>query len=265
MSCSLYAIAAAAYHGNAHGTQALLPSTLLQHERAGAKKMSASAFSDMVLTGDMAMALQVSTPLASQILFLSPLQVMETFRDEGTRDASALPYAAMVVNGVAWCAYGLTLPTPDLTIIAGNAGGVAFGLYYCGIFRTNMSPGSDAQTCFAGAAAVSAAILFTSVTLPVPEAHELIGLAGMAFSVLMFSGPLASVQAILRDCSASSLPLGFTVATVLNCVLWATYGMFVIQDPLVWGPNVAGLVASATQLSLYAKYGENEEGCAIYD
>ena len=252
---------AAAYHGSSSAI------TLLQHDRAGAKRLSSSAsFPDVVLTGDMATALQVSTPLASQILFLSPLQAMASFREEGTRDASALPYAAMVVNGFAWCAYGLTVgAAPDLTIIAGNAGGVAFGLYYCGIFGKHMSPDSDAQTYFAGAAAVSAAILFATVTLPVQEAHELIGLAGVAFSVLMFSGPLASVQAILRDCSASSLPLGFTVATVLNCILWATYGMFVIQDPLVWGPNVAGLVASATQLSLYAKYGENEEGCAIYD
>ena len=81
----------------------------------------------------------------------------------------------------------------------------------------------------------------------------------------MVSGPRAIMQAILRDCSASSLPLGFTFATVLNCVLWAAYGMLVIDDALVWGPNVAGLLASATQLSLYAKYGENEEGCAIYD
>jgi lipid-A-disaccharide synthase-like uncharacterized protein len=262
LSCSLCAVFAAAYHGTSSATR----TTLLQHDRAGAKYLSSSAgFSDIVLTEDVAIALQVSTPLASQILFLSPLQAMATFRDEGTRDASSLPYAAMVVNGLAWCAYGLTLPTADLTIVAGNAGGVAFGLYYCGIFGKHMSPGSDAQTYFAGAAAFGAAILAAVVALPVQEAHELIGLAGVAFSVLMFSGPLASVQAILRDCSASSLPLGFTFATVLNCVLWATYGMFVIQDPLVWGPNVAGLVASATQLSLYAKYGENEEGCAIYD
>ena len=162
--------------------------------------------------------LQVSTPLASQVLFLSPLQAMSKFRLEGTGDASALPYAAMVVNSAAWCFYGaLASPAPDLTILLSNVGGVVFGLYYCATFLRHMSTGSDAPQLFVGALAVVGAILAAAAQLPAESAHEVIGYAGVSFSVLMFSGPLASVQAILRDCSATSLPLGFTFATVLNC------------------------------------------------
>jgi hypothetical protein len=207
--------------------------------------------------------LQVTTPLASQLLFLSPLPLMETFRAEGTRDASALPYAAMCVNGAAWCTYGVLAADPTITV--SNVGGLLFGLYYCSRFIQYRSTGSNAPELLAGAVAIVAAIALAAGTLPTEEARELIGSLGVGFCVLMFSGPLASIQTILGSCSASSLPIGFTVASLINCLLWTSYGALAIHDPLVWGPNAAGLVASLTQLGLYATYGENEDGCAVYD
>ena len=208
--------------------------------------------------------LQVATPLASQLLFLSPLPLMDTFRTEGTtRDASALPYAAMCVNGAAWCTYGVLAADPTITV--SNVGGLLFGLFYCSRFIKYRSTDSNAPELLAGAVAIVAAIAFAAGTLPTLEARELIGSLGVGFCVLMFSGPLASIQTIMGSCSASSLPIGFTVASFVNCLLWTTYGAAAIHDPLVWGPNAAGLVASLTQLGLYATYGENEDGCAVYN
>jgi len=43
-----------------------------------------------------------TTFLIWQVLFLSPLQAMRTFRVAGTGDTSILPYAAMAANGCAW-------------------------------------------------------------------------------------------------------------------------------------------------------------------
>ena len=207
--------------------------------------------------------LQVATPLASQLLFLSPLPLMGTFRTEGTRDASALPYAAMCVNGAAWCTYGVLAADPTITV--SNVGGLLFGLYYCSRFVQYWSTGSNAPELLAGALAIVAAIALAAGTLPTEEARELIGCVGVGFCVLMFSGPLASIQTILGSCSASSLPIGFTVASLINCMLWTAYGALAIHDPLVWGPNAAGLIATLTQLGLYATYGENEDGCAVYN
>lgn len=216
-------------------------------------------------TTDVQQFLQASTPLASQVLFLSPLKAMTQFREAGTGDATALPYAAMVVNGAAWIGYGaLTSPAPDMTILLSNVGGVLFGLYYCLTFSRHMSALSDAPRLFTGAVVIVGMLLAAVISLPAELARDVLGYAGVGFSVLMFSGPLASVQAILRDCSAKSLPIGFTIATVVNCALWCAYGMWVIDDPLVWGPNVAGLMASVTQIALYGKFGENEDGCALY-
>ena len=207
--------------------------------------------------------LQVATPLASQLLFLSPLALMNTWREDTTRDASALPYAAMVVNGAAWCTYGVLASDPTITV--SNVGGLLFGLFYCSRFIKYRSADSNAPELLAGAVAIVAAIAFAAGTLPTVEARELVGSLGVGFCVLMFSGPLASIQTIMGSCSASSLPIGFTVASLVNCLLWTTYGAAAIHDPLVWGPNAAGLVASLTQLGLYATYGENEDGCAVYN
>ena len=179
--------------------------------------------------------LQCATPLASQVLFLSPLTAMGSFRAEGTGDASSMPYAAMVTNGAAWCCYALTAsPSPDMTILLANLGGIVFGLAYCWTYRANMSPGSDAPVLFPAALAVVCGLLAAAATLPAEVAHEVAGYAGVSASVLMFSGPLASVQAILRDCSAKSLPIGFTACAAANCALWTAYGVFAIDDPLVW-------------------------------
>jgi hypothetical protein len=44
-------------------------------------------------------------------------------------------------------------------------------------------------------------------------------------------------------------------ATFCNASAWASYGIFVAGDPIIWGPNVLGLGAACVQLGLFAKYG----------
>ena len=66
---------------------------------------------------------------------------------------------------------------------------------------------------------------------------------------------LPRCQVVLRDRSAVSLPLAFTLASTANCSLWASYGAFVIHDPFVYLPNTAGLGASLVQLGLIARFG----------
>lgn len=44
-------------------------------------------------------------------------------------------------------------------------------------------------------------------------------------------------------------------ATFLNALSWASYGLLVAGDPIIWAPNVLGLAAATVQLGLIAKYG----------
>ena len=60
---------------------------------------------------------------------------------------------------------------------------------------------------------------------------------------------------MLRDRSAASLPLAFTLASTANCTLWTSYGALIIHDPFVYGPNGVGLGFSLVQLALIARFG----------
>ena len=97
----------------------------------GAAETSTTAMVAVPLVGPAAVSfLQVSPPIAGQVLFFSPMAAMKQFRADGTTGAvSVMPYAAMAANGLAWTTYGAL--GSDLTIMLPNASGCVFGLYYC--------------------------------------------------------------------------------------------------------------------------------------
>ena len=83
--------------------------------------------------------LQISPPLAGQVMFASPMQAMRQFKQDGTTGAvSIIPYAAMAANGCAWTTYGAL--GADLTIMLPNASGCLFGALYCQQFNKYRDP-----------------------------------------------------------------------------------------------------------------------------
>jgi len=198
--------------------------------------------------------LSVSPAIAAQILFLSPMQAMRKFRADGTTGAvSALPYAAMAANGASWTTYGAL--GGDFTIMVPNFTGLVLGSYYCHQFYTLKAPDATVLPYFGGGAAFVSAVLGAAATLPVESAQTFIGYAGCSLTALMFMGPLTAIQTVLKDKSAASLPLAFTLASTANCSLWTAYGALVIHDPFVWGPNGCGLAFSFAQLGLIGTFG----------
>lgn len=198
--------------------------------------------------------LQFSPPLAGQALFLSPMTAMSGFRaNKSTGKISVLPYAAMTANGLAWTTYGAL--GGDLTIMLPNASGFVLGLYYCRTFHVYRSAEAVTTPYFAGASLFCAGVGFAVAALPAATAKLVIGYAGVAVCTVMFYGPLASIKTVLADRSATSIPLAFTAASTANCTLWTAYGLLVIHDPFVWGPNGVGLACSIAQLALIGKFG----------
>jgi solute carrier family 50 (sugar transporter) len=198
--------------------------------------------------------LQVSPPIAGQVLFLSPMAAMRQFREEGTTGGvSIIPYAAMAANGLAWSTYGAL--GADLTIMLPNASGCVLGLYYTQQFYKYKAPDAVVLPYIGGATAFSAAVVGAAATMPLETARMAIGYGGVAVCIAMFSGPLAAIQTVLRERSAAAIPLAMALASTANCTLWTSYGALVIHDPFVWGPNGLGLLASVTQLGLIARFG----------
>ena len=179
---------------------------------------------------------------------------MRQFKADGTTgDVSPIPYAAMAANGFAWTTYGYL--GGDYTIITANVSGCLLGLYYCQQFYQYRSPAAVVLPYYGGGAAFCASAAAAAAMLPTAQAQTLIGYGGVAVCLAMFSGPLASIQAVIRDKSAASIPFAFTLASTANCTLWTSYGALVIHDPFVYGPNGLGLVASIVQLGLLARFG----------
>jgi hypothetical protein len=164
----------------------------------------------------MASFLSVSPAIAAQILFLSPMQAMRQFRADGTTGAvSVMPYAAMAANGASWTTYGAL--SGDFTIMIPNFSGLVLGSYYCQQFYTHRAPDATVLPYFGGAVGFVTAVLGAAATLPTASAQTFIGYAGCTLTALMFVGPLAAIQTVMRDRSAASLPLAFTLASTANC------------------------------------------------
>lgn len=213
---------------------------------------SAETASNVALPAAMVTFLKFAPPIACQFVFLAPLAAMKQFKvDNSTGDVSAIPYAAMTVNGALWVMYGLLKSDP--TIILPNVSGFFFGAYYTYTYgrytQKSMAPYYGGIVAGIGFCASVAAMMENAAAI------NTIGLFGCGIVAVMFGGPLGAIKTVINDENTNSLPVAFTVATFVNCVCWSSYGWFVIDDIYVWGPNLAGLSASIAQLSLYAKYG----------
>ena len=104
-------------------------------------------------------------------------------------------------------------------------------------------------------AGIAAGIGFcaTVASLETAAAVNAIGLFGCG--IVAYVWWPTRVNKTVEDKNTDSLPVAFTLATFVNCILWSSYGWFVIDDIYVWGPNLAGLIFSSVQIGLYGKYG----------
>ena len=220
---------------------------------------TATTLSPAVLT-----FLKVFPPLAAQACFFAPLQAMKQFKKDGTTgDVAPIPYTAMCINGIVWVAYGALLGEP--TIWAPNISAFCFGAYYVYQFNLYKAPHVNMTPQYAAIAIAAAATGGLCIGLP-DDAGFIIGHCAIVIVAVMFGGPLASISTVLKDKSTKSLPFAFTVATLVNCVAWSSYGIFVIDDYIVWLPNMLGLAAAIAQLGLFAKFGiHKDENNALVD
>lgn len=199
-------------------------------------------------------ALTVLPPVLLQFVFFSPLPAVRQFHETGTTgDVSIMPYSMMVANGTLWFTYGAILSNP--TIMLPNVTAIVMGTGYCYTFWRNRSPQAVTVPYLAGAAGLCSVTIGSAMALPVADAQNFIGYLGCVVCAGMFSGPLASMQTVLRDRSAAAIPLGFTLFSTVNTSVWLAYGAVVLHDPFIWGPNVLGLASSLTQLGLIARFG----------
>jgi len=190
---------------------------------------------------------------------------MQQFRKEGTTgEVSSVPYVAMMFNGILWCLYGFLIS--DNILIISNVSAAVMGLIYTVIFM-RYKPAHFSMTPHMGVVAGLLSVIILIVLICDHHAAKTyIGLVGCTIGFVMFSGPLGAIKAIIRDKNTRSLPFSFTVASFICAATWSGYGLIMIRDPMIYVPNLAGLMASIVQLSLfviYPKKGEVTEAAAF--
>jgi solute carrier family 50 (sugar transporter) len=208
-------------------------------------------------------------------------------REKTTGNLSPLPFLSLATNCMVWSLYGALVS--DLTVLIPNMSGAALGIYYTSVFN-KYSPTSLVPQVLVGGGIVGAAASM-ALTLPADQAAQYIGYTGCTLAVILMASPLATMATVLRERSTASMPFITSVvrqgalcpawrpqrshlldllhrfffcicqtltrpqATFLNASAWASYGVFVAHDPIIWGPNVLGLAAACVQLSLFARFG----------
>eukprot|EP00808_Paulinella_micropora_P029412 g43887.t1 len=198
--------------------------------------------------------LTYGTPVAAQLLFLSSLLTMKQFaRAKSTLGVSPLPYAMMVPNGVLWMCYGAL--AHDMAIFLPYVSSLLLGAYYLRTFQRYMGPEERLLPHVVVAAGLSGWCLAATALLQPAHALHVLGLTGCAVTVGMFGAPLTVIRTVLRTKNAEALPLGWTLATLLNCSCWVGYGALVIGDPYIWGPSTLGVASGLVQLALIVRFG----------
>lgn len=88
-------------------------------------------------------------------------------------------------------------------------------------------------------------------------------LAANLILVFYFMAPLSTLLHVLRQRDSSSLVLALGIMNTLNGLLWASYGIFALEDPLVWAPNAFGAALGVIQTILKVTIPSKENQCAF--
>ena len=174
-----------------------------------------------------------------------------------------MPYSSMVVNAFVWLIYGLLIREKKVWVT--NAVGASLGLYYCKEFSKYCSntarnlPGTKSNHLI-GASLIMLITSAIGSMLPVKVAARVVGLEGVAFCIILFASPLASLKNVIATKSAKSIPLPFSLVACVNTLLWSVVGLFEMKDFMIYAPNLMGLGFSLIQVALKLVYNDRPKG-----
>ena len=202
--------------------------------------------------------LKICATLAGSALNLTPLMTAYTMSLRGTvGKVSPVPFLMVSFNGFCWSIYGSVLRN-WFPLVAANAVGASTGLAALCVYASYARDERARQLLTFLIATTFGVIGFTRDALVDPLLAPLtqmrLGTLCVFVTVLMFASPLVTVKEVLRTRSAASMSLPMTIASLTSCSFWLGFGTCV-NDVFIYFPNIAGLILSALQLALFAKFG----------
>ena len=204
-------------------------------------------------------------PVSSIVLCCSPIiTIQHIIYDEKIHHYPLLPYTIMIMNTSLWFAYGLLQNDTSLYITNGIS--ILLAIYYwCTYVRyTDTTSSTSLQTILPGsiqqhvvAICTTLLVIITYTLIPYAAKHSRwLGMLAMLSGIVLFASPLTTLQYVIENKCAKSIPLPFTVASFISCFLWSIYGIYVTNDLNVYVPGIIGCTLSSLQLVLKIYYRE---------
>lgn len=91
------------------------------------------------------------------------------------------------------------------------------------------------------------------------SAANLAGMSSVILSSVMYVGPLTVLRSAIQKRSARDIPLPFAIMAFINSFAWMAYGIFEINDWMIYTPCIIGFVSSSAQIFLNILYHEKDE------
>uniref|UniRef100_H3H2S6 Sugar transporter SWEET1 n=1 Tax=Phytophthora ramorum TaxID=164328 RepID=H3H2S6_PHYRM len=211
--------------------------------------------------------LNVATGVADILLRLSPVPDMYTVhRNKSIGEVAELPLITMVVNCHLWTTYGYA--TDSMFPLFGSQlfGEIVGILYNIVYYRWSLEDKRQRLRKMYATAFAVWCVVTLYVVLGVTgvfgqtksEVGTSLGYVGCAFSLSMFSSPLATLKHVVSTKSSVSIPINMCVMILVSTALWAGAGI-VDSDYFVAVINVVGVILSCIQIVIYFMYRQKPE------
>ena len=132
----------------------------------------------------------------------------------------------MFINCFVWVLYGCLVG--DLPVLIPNSTGLLASVY-CVYIYESYSRKSIPKTYY-----IAICISIFGSILAFFKMTQAIGLLGDFLAVLMMGSPLSTLFTVLNEKSTAAMPFMTSLATWGNAFSWSTYGLVVVNDPLVF-------------------------------
>lgn len=198
---------------------------------------------------------------------ISPWPQVMRWESRGcTGEADPAPYVSIAFGGCQWCFYGifawmLTKRSGFLILVQSNFLGALLGTYYAVTFYRNCQSEKmlDSLQRYLSAATTLALLqLCAIIVLPAERSLFLTGCLSSFCGFVSAASMLVSIPKVLRTKDSSLIPGPFIWASLISSLVWCLCG-WILDDPLVVGPNIFAIFASLVNLCLKWTYPSIEE------
>jgi len=201
----------------------------------------------------LSLILEIAGPIffmSMQVSYLSTSYKIYTRKQVG--GLSPVPFLSLMTNSAVWTLYGSL--KNDETIFVPNVTGLIAGFICTIIYHQYSTLGIPGHMYF-----ISAAIILFSVICGLAGDQEIIGSFGVCLAVFLMGSPLSTLRTIINERSTASLPFLTSLTTFSNALSWSLYGLIIAHDPMVYIPNILGLLLAIFQLTLFVIFGFDKD------